>query len=171
MAIGRYTEGRGLYQDPLNPNQGSASALLTAGVMATMFYTPIGGKVISGALSGIMKGFKAGGALAGVAGRGAARFAQNVAIPGAIPALRNTLTGVGKLGRAFQKPLMFMGGNRGAALGIGLGIAAIAGTAKGMMAPTPEATKNISYESYRGGISPTNLSATGDLVFSLHDRR
>jgi len=183
MAFGRYLEGRGMYEDYLEPSQGNVGTLATAGLLAAMLYTPLGGKImgrLGAGAKGLGKGVKKVAPHVGrAAWRGAKRFAFDVKGPGGEvikeSILKNTIGGTGRAMRLLGKPMAWASNNPKAAYGIAIGAAALMGGAKGMRARQPYGetpTETIMFDpSTRRGLAPDHLGATGDLTLALHGRR
>jgi len=183
MAFGEYQEGRGMYEDYLEPAQGNAGAILSAGILAAMLYTPLGGKIMRGVGAtgkAAWKGAKWASPRAGKAAlRGAKRFAFDVkGKSGKVlkkSILKNTVIGTGTAMSYLSKPVAWASRNPKAVYGMALGSSVLLGGAKGLSARQPYGetfTEDVMFDkSTRRGLPADHNGATGDLTLALHNRR
>lgn len=178
--FGEYDENRGLYQDPLAPDQGSMASVAGLGVLALMMYPPIS-KGLMGIMGTGARGLWSGAKLAGGGMRSVApsvgTFVGKKVLPFAGKELlrfgKGTVAGIGKL----RHPALFMGRHAGLVMGGAVGVAALAGAARGMTSRQPygeSAYENMNFDESMnryGGLPHDNLGATGDLTLALHNRR
>lgn len=171
---GQLTREASSYLGGEEQNQGKMSDFLVAGAMATMFFTPVGGKVMSTAFRGIKGGAKFAGKGAWRAGRAAGRALSKVDHMGlaigtkefALSTSKN-LREVGQIGaRAFDFISKYKRVITPAALTAAVVTGAIVGTRETDYVGGPE-----SYVKYEGGMPADNLGATGDLTLALHNNR
>lgn len=169
--FGSYQEGRGLYQDPLSPDQGNLGGLMAMGAMSALFYTPIGKGIASLAI----KGFKGIGkgitSITPALGKATAFKAS----PVLARAAWRSIGGVGRGARTLARPIEWAGRRPLAATALGIGAATIFGGMRGFSSRPPfrnTTTETISFdESMKRGLPHDNLGATGDLTLALHGRR
>ena len=169
--LGRYRPGSGAFEDYLEPDQGNLGSIASGAAMLAMMYTPLGGKLFSG----VFKGLKAAGKGVAAAAPKISKFAVNKVAPRAFGATVSAAEGAGRAIKYLGRPVNWMSKHRAATIGIGVGVAALAG-AKGGFTATPVSretpTQTMSFDkSMRGGLAPNNLGATGDLTLALHNRR
>ena len=141
------------YDRYLQPDKGNAMDLVTAGVMATMFFTPMGGKIFSSAMRTAYKGLKFAGTAAREVGYRAVRY-------GTKPVLRAAWRGAKGTVNIARQTARFAGR------------AADIATRGGRNVSWPVlgavAAASIAIPS---GLEHDNLGATGDLTLSLHHGR
>lgn len=160
-------------RDYLEPDRGRASDLLVAGVMATMFFTPLGGKLISGAFRGAKRGAKFAGRNIARGGRALGRAVSRVNYGevawGARTAALRAYGGTQAIARGGAEAAEFIGRNRRFIAPTVMAGAVVGGTAAAMGQRSPRGPE--SYTSFEGGMPADNLGATGDLTLALHHRR
>ena len=160
-----------MYDDYLEPDQGNAGNLVAGAAMLALMYTPLGKgifKGIGGAAKGAWKGAKWG--IPKIA-----KFAAKRGGPRVMSTLAKSVGGTGRAMRYLGKPITWASNNTAAAVGVGLGAAAIMGGARGMRARQPygeSTTESIMFDpSMKRALSPEHNGATGDLTLALHGRR
>ena len=158
----------------LESDQGRASDLLVAGAMAAMFFTPLGGKIFSGAFRGLRGGAKFAGRQGLRATKAVSKAISKIDIKEAAIGTKRAALGMYKgtatAARRVGATADFLSKNRRLILPVVFGGAVIAGTTAAITGDErgegPE-----TYTSFENGMPADNLGATGDLTLALHKRR
>ena len=173
-------------------NRGNASDLLTAALMATMFFTPVGGKVMKGAwggIKGVGRGFRGlgSGTLKGLTGealkspglleRFGGKLGSEVSKYG-VKGLARTGGEVYNVATAAARTVArvadFAVKHQKAVTASVVGAAAVIGGATAMEQRNPNQFTSAGPESrtsFEDGMPHDNLGATGDLTLALHNNR
>jgi len=164
-------------RDYLEPDRGNPADLLVAGAMATMFFTPLMGKMLGGTARGLFRGAKKGGKAAYGAVRNVSKKAFTASKTIDKGQLLNDLKGYGSMAYEGVVSAGRMGGrtaewvikNRGRIAPAIFAGAVVGGAARGISDRSPSGPE--SYTTFEGGMPADNLGATGDLTLALHNRR